>query len=52
MTLNLELLSANLIIALSLVGVVWGSVLLDERKDRARRAREQAQRPADAARKG
>jgi hypothetical protein len=52
MNLNLELLAANLIIALSLVGAVWGSVLRDERKDRARRVQEQAHRTGAAARKG
>jgi len=47
MNLNLEFLAANLIMAASLVIVVWSSVLLDERKDRLRRAQDKAQRPAD-----
>lgn len=47
MTLNLDLLAANLILATSLVGAVWAFVWLDERMHR-RRARKDAERSAKA----
>ncbi|WP_165943225.1 hypothetical protein [Roseicella aquatilis] len=43
MTLNLEFLATNLIIAGSIVAFVWGYVLIEERKHRIRHAREQAE---------
>lgn len=43
MNLNVELLAVSLTLALTIGGVVWTSVLIDERRDRSRRAREQAQ---------
>ncbi|MDO9708634.1 hypothetical protein [Paracraurococcus lichenis] len=48
MTLNLELLAASLGIGLPLVVSVWGYVLWEERRQRRRRAREHAARPAAA----
>jgi hypothetical protein len=52
MNLNLELLAVSLTLALTIGGVVWTSVLIDERRDRARRALEQAQGTGATARKG
>ena len=40
--MNLELLVVSLTLALTIGGVVWASVLIDERRDRSRRAQEQA----------
>jgi hypothetical protein len=40
--MNLELLAVSLTLALTIGGVVWASVLIDERRDRSRRAQEQA----------
>jgi hypothetical protein len=52
MNLNFELLAISLTLALTIGGVVWTSVLLDERRDRARRALEQAHRTGAATQKG
>ena len=52
MNLNLELLAVSLTLALTIGGVVWTSVLIDERRDRARRAQEQAPRTGGSAQQG
>jgi hypothetical protein len=52
MTLNLELLAVSLTLALTIGGVVWASVLIDERRDRSRRAVERAHRSGATGQKG
>ena len=49
---EMKLLAISLTLALTIGGVVWTSVLLDERRDRARRALEQAHRTGAATQKG
>jgi hypothetical protein len=50
MNLNLELLSVSLTLALTIGGVVWASVLIDERRDRSRQ--EQVRRTGTTAQNG